>query len=58
MPYFDNTCILYRNRDMLTRLIVEAAEMKRDDIDCVSAPSISLTQKELRFLDGVLDNNG
>uniref|UniRef100_A0A6G4ZW52 Putative tick transposon n=1 Tax=Rhipicephalus microplus TaxID=6941 RepID=A0A6G4ZW52_RHIMP len=47
VPYFDNTCLLYRDGDLITRLIVEAAEMTRDNFECVSAPSISLTQKEL-----------
>lgn len=50
VQYFDSACVLYRDRDLSTRLIVEAGEMAHDDFfQCVSEPSILLTWKELCF---------
>ena len=49
-PVFESTKVLLTNRDELTRLIVEAAKIANLGSDCVSTPSLSLSQKELYFL--------
>lgn len=50
-PLFDACTVLFRDSDQRTREIIEAAEMQKIG-DCVSTTSISLTSKELAFLDG------
>lgn len=50
-PMFDKTSILNKARDRLTREIIEAYEIDKMNDTCVSMPSLSLTDKEKRYLD-------
>ncbi|KAH8039945.1 hypothetical protein HPB51_009201 [Rhipicephalus microplus] len=47
-----DTATLYKHRDERTRVIVEAAQMAREQVPCISKPSVALSEKELRFLEG------
>lgn len=48
-PIFNETKVIARSSDQMTREIVEAFEINKSK-DCVSCPSVSLTQKEIAFL--------
>ena len=50
MPLFDTCRVLSRNRNQLTREIIEAGEIEKLGDRCVSMPSIALTKKEFDFL--------
>ncbi|KAH8018883.1 hypothetical protein HPB51_013563 [Rhipicephalus microplus] len=52
VPLFKDTALLYKHRDERTRVIVEAAQMAREQVPCISKPSVALSEKELRFLEG------
>ncbi|KAH8042587.1 hypothetical protein HPB51_024808 [Rhipicephalus microplus] len=43
---------LYKHRYERTRVIFEAAQMARQQVPCISKPSVALSKKELRFLEG------
>ncbi|KAH8041224.1 hypothetical protein HPB51_014372 [Rhipicephalus microplus] len=47
-----DTVTLHKHWDERTRVIVEAAQMAREQVTCISKPSVSLSEKELRFLEG------
>lgn len=49
-PFFQQTKVLSRHPNTLTREIIEAAEIARLNDACISCPSISLSKKELEFL--------
>lgn len=46
----ENTSIMFKSADRLTREIVEALEIKKLDESCVSMPSVILSDKDIRFL--------
>ncbi|MDD9361587.1 MAG: hypothetical protein PV344_01505, partial [Anaplasma sp.] len=50
-PVFDKCEVIRKNKDKLTREIIEAREIGRLGENCVSAPSLSLSDKECCFLD-------
>lgn len=52
VPLFEETATLYKHRYVGTRVIVEAAQMAREQVPCVSKPSVALFEKERRFLEG------
>ncbi|KAH8034880.1 hypothetical protein HPB51_003167 [Rhipicephalus microplus] len=47
-----DTVTLYKHRDERPRVIVEAAQMAREQVPCISKPSVALSEKELGFLEG------
>lgn len=51
-PQFNNTKVLRRSSDKVTREIMEAQNIVKLQDSCVSAPSIALLDKELAFLSG------
>lgn len=50
-PAFHECSVVRTHKDETTRLIVESATIHELGQDCVSAPSLSLSRKELSFLD-------
>uniref|UniRef100_A0A131YWM8 Tick transposon n=1 Tax=Rhipicephalus appendiculatus TaxID=34631 RepID=A0A131YWM8_RHIAP len=50
LPLFDRCRIMSRNRNRLTREIIEAEEIEKMGDKCVNMPSIALTEKEFDFL--------
>uniref|UniRef100_L7LVB7 Putative tick transposon n=1 Tax=Rhipicephalus pulchellus TaxID=72859 RepID=L7LVB7_RHIPC len=52
-PLFEETAVLYKNKDQTSREIVEAYHMHVDTARCVSQTSISLHEKEIEFLNGM-----
>lgn len=49
-PLLTDTTVVYRNRNKVSREIVEAFLIQKNDLDCVSQPSLSLHPCELAFL--------
>lgn len=49
-PIFSETTVIAKNKHKNTREIIEAAEIARLKDNCVSMPSLTLSQKELDFL--------
>ncbi|KAH8037487.1 hypothetical protein HPB51_011636 [Rhipicephalus microplus] len=47
-----DTATLYKHRDESTRVIVEAPQMAREQVPCISKLSMALSEKERRFLEG------
>ncbi|KAH8026614.1 hypothetical protein HPB51_022589 [Rhipicephalus microplus] len=45
-----HTATLYKHKDERTRVIVEATQMAREKVPCISKPYVSLSEKELRVL--------
>lgn len=50
-PFLKKTEVLARSHDLLTREIIETREIARADDECISTASISLSSKEIAFLD-------
>ncbi|CAN7984562.1 unnamed protein product, partial [Ixodes hexagonus] len=50
-PAFDKCQVVFRNKDRVTREIIEARDIARLGQDCVSAPSLVLSDKERRYLE-------
>lgn len=49
-PLFDKCIIIGKNRDRLTREIMEADKIDRLQSQCASTKSVSISQKELCYL--------
>uniref|UniRef100_A0A6M2CYP7 Putative tick transposon ovary overexpressed n=1 Tax=Rhipicephalus microplus TaxID=6941 RepID=A0A6M2CYP7_RHIMP len=49
-PMFDQTAVLFRHREQLTRELVEACFIRKRGEKCVSHPSVLLHDKEFSFL--------
>lgn len=49
-PIFSNTIVIAKNKQKTTREIIEAAEIVRLKDKCVSKTSLTLSQKEIQFL--------
>lgn len=49
-PLFDKCIIIRKNKDRLTREIMEAEKIERLKSQCMSTPSVSLSQKEVCYL--------
>lgn len=47
----DNCAVLGRSKNQLTREIIEAENIARREAQCVSTPSLALSEKELHYLD-------
>ncbi|KAH7958208.1 hypothetical protein HPB51_027806 [Rhipicephalus microplus] len=47
-----DTATLYKHEDERTWVIVEAAQIAREQVSCISKPYVCLSEKELRFLEG------
>lgn len=50
IPAFERCQVVFKNKDRVTREIIEARDITRLGPDCVSAPSIVLSDKERQFL--------
>lgn len=50
-PLFNQTKVLKHLNDKRAREIYEAYKIKKEESKCVSAPSVFLSEKELRYLD-------
>ncbi|XP_040079191.1 uncharacterized protein LOC115318693, partial [Ixodes scapularis] len=50
-PLFRETNILGKNKDKLTREVLEAFYILREDRNCISVESVTLTNKERKFLE-------
>uniref|UniRef100_A0A224Z1C0 Tick transposon n=1 Tax=Rhipicephalus zambeziensis TaxID=60191 RepID=A0A224Z1C0_9ACAR len=48
---FDSTTVVKTHKDERTRLIIEAENIARENLTCVSKPSVALSDDELAFLE-------
>lgn len=51
-PLFGQCSVIGKEKDKLTREVIEAYEIDRQKDSCVSAPSVTLSTKEIEFLNG------
>lgn len=50
-PMYRQCSVIGKHRDTLTREIIEAAMIIRLQDECISAPSVALSQKEMKYLE-------